>query len=56
MFEILKVTVNPTPGEHIADAPLNSNDGLPGVGVHIGNFNAARSCGCARCLGRGPHG
>ena len=38
--------VDPESAEHLKGATLDFRDGLTGVGFHIVNPNAARTCGC----------
>ncbi len=48
VFGTVKVRVDPASAPHIAGATLDYNDGIQGVGFHIENPNAKRSCGCGQ--------
>ena len=48
MFGTVKVRIDPASAPHIAGATLDYNNGIQGVGFHIANPNAKRSCGCGQ--------
>ena len=48
MFGTVKVRIDPASAPHIAGATLDYNNGIQGVGFHIENPNAKRSCGCGQ--------
>jgi iron-sulfur cluster assembly protein len=42
----VKVLIDPQSAEFLQGSVVDYQDGLTGAGFHIGNPNAARSCGC----------